>query len=171
MRTILLIAISIFYLNAANAQSESFGILKFKIPPGWQEQIRQHVVAYTGVETESNLPLEIVIYENQPAGIKPDSSFKMEWQRILNSDYGNPVVPIVKKSYNPAGLQVVLNTPKPVEITTNNEKKYTQLVVFIIDKQMQAIQFISNNAANYRLLHYFIEDFIESVDTIEKRKN
>ena len=169
MRIILLILAGIIYLNTSFGQIESFSLLKYKIPQGWQQQSRLHLVSYSGIETASNTPLEIVVYENQPAAIKPDSSFRREWRRILNDDYGSPAVPFAKKSYNSGGLQFAVNTSKPVEVITNNQKRYTQLVVFIFDKQMQAMQFITNNPADYKVLRPFVDDFIDTVDTIEKR--
>ena len=34
---------------------------------------------------------------------------------------------------------------------------------------MQAMQFITNNPADYKVLRPFVDDFIDTVDTIEKR--
>jgi hypothetical protein len=98
MRIILLLLAGVIYLNTSSAQTESFSLLKYKIPQGWQQQSRLHLVSYSGIETASNAPLEIVVYENQPAAPKPDSSFKREWRRILNDDYGSPAVPFAKKT-------------------------------------------------------------------------
>lgn len=151
-----------------SAQSNSFGLLKFNIPANWQQQTKQQVVSYSGNEGETNIPMEIKVYENEPAGIKADSSFKIAWQKVMSS-YGSPAIPFAKKRYASSGLQIAINQAAPIEITENNQKKFTQLLVFIIDKQMQAFQFIASNAADFKLLRPYIDEFIENVDTIAKR--
>ena len=159
--------ISLLFSYVLAAQSNSFGLLKFNIPANWQEQIKQQGLSFSGTESETNIPVEIKIYESKVAGVKPDSSFKMEWQVVMQ-DYGNPPVPYAKKRYASSGLQVAANQATPVEILENNQKKFTQLIVFIVEKQMQAIQFIAPTAADFKLLRPFIDDFIESVDVIAK---
>ncbi|CAN5559745.1 hypothetical protein BH10BAC3_BH10BAC3_06180 [soil metagenome] len=168
MKYLLFFSLIVFSSSILLAQKNSFGLLKFKITDGWQEQTKQQVISFSGMESEINIPVEIRVYQNQPAGIKPDSSFRIEWQRILK-DYGNPPLPYAKKRYASSGLQVAINQATPSEIIENNQKKYTQLAVFIIEKQMQTIQFIAYNASDFKLLRPFIDDFIEAVDTIAKR--
>lgn len=171
MRTFNFLFIVLFFLNTANAQKSSYGLIKYQIPSNWQEQSRQQFVSYSGTAPETDIPVEIVIYPNQPAGQKPDSSFKMEWSRILDASYGSPAVPYAKKRYNPNGIRLAINIANPVEINTNNQKKYSQLAVFILDKQMQAVQFVTNNATDYKTLRPFIDEFVDTVDSVEELKN
>ncbi|MES2646362.1 MAG: hypothetical protein V4717_05770 [Bacteroidota bacterium] len=168
MKKITISVALLFTTLVLSAQQNSFGLLKFTIPGSWQEQSRQEVVAYEGTVPELNIPLEIRVYLNQNAGVKPDSSFKMQWQNIMTV-YGNPAIPFVKKRYASSGLQVAINQATPVEINTGNGKQHTQLVVFMVEKQTQAIQFITTNLSDFKLLRPFIDDFIENVDTIAKR--
>ncbi len=168
IKYIIFFSLIIFTSSILSAQNNSFGLLKFKINDGWQEETKKQVISFSGKESETNIPLEIRVYQNQPAGVKPDSSFRIEWQRLLK-DYGNPPVPYAKKRYAASGLQVAINQATPSEIIENNQKKYTQMAVFIIEKQMQTIEFIADNASDFKLLRPFIDDFIEAVDTIAKR--
>ena len=151
------------------AQTNSFGLLKYSIPGNWQEQSKQHVISYSGIESETGIPIEIKVYENRPAGVKPDSSFHMEWKRIF-SDQGNPAVPYAKKRYNAEGIQLAVNVATTAEIIEGNQKKFTQLAVFIIDKQVQAIQFVAYNATDFKKLRPYIDDFIDGTSAIAKGK-
>jgi hypothetical protein len=168
MKRILIGIALLFSTLLLTAQPNSFGLLKFTIPDGWQEQSREDVVAFNGAVPEINIPLEIKVYLNDIAGTKPDSSFKMQWQHIMGL-YGSPAIPFVKKRYASSGIQIAINQANPVEITTANGKQYTILAVFILDKQAQAVQFITNNPADFKQLRPFIDDFIENVSTLTKR--
>jgi len=165
---LLFLVLPMLFIESA-AQTNSFGLLKYDIPANWQEQSKQHVISYSGIESETGIQVEIKVYENQPAGVKPDSSFHMEWKRIL-SDQGNPAVPYAKKRYSAEGIQIAVNVATAAEIVENNQKKFTQLAVFIIDKQMQAIQFVALNASDFKKLRPYIDNFIDAADTIVKRK-
>ena len=112
MKYIIFFSLLAFNCSVLVAQKNSFGLLEFKIPDGWQEQIKQQVLTFSGTESETNVTLEIRVYQNLPAGVKPDSSFRIEWQQILR-DYGNPPIPFAKKRYTSSGLQVAVNQATP----------------------------------------------------------
>lgn len=168
MRFLLLLT-SLLFFNTSQAQ-EFFGLIKYKAPEGWQKQIKEHIITYTGSTPETNIPLDIVLYESQAAAPRPDSSFKAEWARV-HSSLGNPLPPYAKRMMTGSGLPVWINVGVSVEINYEHQKRYSQLAVFIIGKQLQAVQFISVKPTDFKVLRPFIDEFVGGVDTVLKKED
>ncbi len=149
------------------AQPESYDLLKFNIPQDWQQQSRSQWISYTGTDKETNIAVEIIIHKSQAAAPKIDSSFKAEWKRILDSNYGKPPAPFAKKKYAVSGIQYVENG---AELVHNGHKIYSELFVFIIGKQLQTIQLVTDKPTSYKALRPFVDEFLETVDTVQKRE-
>lgn len=156
-------------MAVGNAQGNSFGLIKFRIPESWTEQTKMHYVTYYGKEPETNTWMEIRVHEPESAAAKPDSSFRMAWKNYISTLAGIGA-PAFKKGYTESGLPIVYNVAFPAPLKEDNVTQYRQLLTVIIDKQMQAIEMIAASEKDLKQLRNFIETFAEGIDTIAKKK-
>lgn len=148
------------------AQTESFDLLKYKVPSGWTSQSRPTQVSYVGTEPETNTPVEIIVYKSQDGAPKIDSSFRQEWHRIFDASYGSPSIPAVRKRNSANSLQYAENG---AELMHGGQKQYSHLFVFSANGKIQTIQINASKLVAYKALRLFVDELLESVDTLVKR--
>lgn len=169
MKSLSATCLFLFLSMTALCQPNSFSLLKYNIPGTWQEQQRSYAKVYSGTEPETNAWMEIRVFNAEKLSVKPDSSFRATWRRLFVNDAMAPVPPI-KKRYNEAGLQVLNNVGVNSPYTENNQKMVSQLIVVVIENEVQPIQILTINDRDLKQLRPFIDSFIDSIDTVVKRK-
>ena len=169
MKYVVSACISCLFFISGFSQSNSFGLLTYHIPGNWQQQVKEHLVSYSGTEPETNAWVEIRVFVPEVLAGRPDSSFRKTWQRLFINE-PSATVPPIKKRYNEAGLQVLNNVGVTSPFTEKNQKMVSQLVLVVVGNQVQPIQLLTVNTKDLKLLRPFIDSFIGSIDTVVKPK-
>ena len=166
MKYLFLVALTSLSCIAGFSQKESLGLLKFNIPGTWQKQVRMEFTSFLNPNPDAALH-EIMGFPPEAAAPKIDSSFKNEWNRLLPKA-GTPVTPKPKKRASFSGLSYAENG---AETEIEGKKQFVQLYVFAVDKEVQSFILVAEDLAAFKKLREEIAAFLDSVDTIKKRKD
>jgi hypothetical protein len=166
MKFLFLLVLAAFSSVCGFSQKESFGLLKFNIPTTWQQQTRMEFTTFLNPNPEATLH-EIMCFSPEASAPKIDSSFKSEWSRLL-PNAGTPLTPKPKKRASFSGLNYAENG---AEADIEGKKQFVQLYVFAVDNRVQSFILVAESLEAFKKLREEIAAFLDSVDTIKKRKD
>jgi hypothetical protein len=167
MKTFLTFITASLLAAGAAAQNNAFGLLRFAVPGSWSEQSRANLKTYAGTEPETGIWTEIRVHSPQTAAPKPDSSFRAAWKTYITN---GAAAPNFKRTFTESGLPVVYNLAFPAAVKEENVVVYKQLLIVIVDTQIQAFEMVASSEKDLKALRPFTDSFIESIDTLVKRK-
>lgn len=162
-----LFGIACFSLLGTWGQKNQYQLLQFSVPENWQMQSRAGFTSYRHTDQASQQQIELKFFLKQAAAPKADSCLKLEWRRLMDSSMGNPVMPTqIRRRYTPSGIAYAETGG---EFGVAGKKQWLSLYTFLVDKEMQSMLMITDNAAAYKQQKEFMAGFLESIDTIKKR--
>ncbi|MDA3614367.1 hypothetical protein [Polluticaenibacter yanchengensis] len=147
--------------------SQEFGNLKFKLPSKFSKHVEANLTTYQGISASKN-NVRFIFHEVAEPAPKPDSSYRQQWQTIMATATNNAPIPSPKKKTTIEGIKYLENGAKTV---VDGEEEFSQLLVFILDDSIQAVQIVVKDQKTYKAESVeLISEFLDSIRLLKKKK-
>ncbi len=151
----------LFYALASGAQKNSFGIVNYTIPAGYELVNNENVLTYYQEDKSTGAYCNFFVYKLMPGKGNTTQNFDWAWENLVQKPFKFSSTANKQPEAAIKGWQFVLGTTKYAD---NGVSALAMLINFSGENNMQSICVLSNSD-NYKK---DIEDFIASVDVVRE---
>jgi hypothetical protein len=151
-------------LATAFAQKETFDLITFTPPNGWEKEVMENVIGYSKVDNTKNSWCRISIYKSVESKANIDQDFESEWQDLIASTYNISESPRVNEVTKADGWQIKSGGG---DFSFNNKNAMALLTTIAGYGKTFSIVFLANSEDYMPAL----EDLIASIDLIKPNSN
>ena len=158
LATLLLFASALVFLNfgATYAQkAETFDIISFKTPKGWQKEVQQNGVQM-GVENADGGICLITLFKSVPGGSDSKANFEMAWEALVKETVTVKTAPQINDSADENGWTVESGS---AQYESDGKKGIVMLFTATGNSKMVNVLALTNTDAYQK----DITDFLESI--------
>jgi len=87
MKKIILFCLVHFFIVSTFAQKETFDIVTYTPPAGWNKEVKENLVTYTIVDKKTNAWCQLGIIKSTVSKGSIDADFNSEWQELIVKNY------------------------------------------------------------------------------------
>ena len=150
----------IISVATAFAQKETFDLITYTPPIGWDKEVMNNVIGYSKVDNTKNSWCRISIYKSVESKANIDQDFESEWQELIAKPYNVYEAAQVNQVTNTNGWQIQSGGRNFI---FNNNEAIALLATISGFGKTTSIVFLSNSEDYMPTL----EDLIASMDLIK----
>ena len=154
--------IFVFSISVATifAQKETFDIIRYTPPIGWESEILKKVIGYSKVDSTKNSWCRISIYKSVESKVNIEQDFESEWQELIAKPYQVSEMPGVNEVIKADGWQIKSGGGN---FLFNNSNAMALLTTFTGYGKTCSVVFLTNSEDFMPAL----ENLIASIDLIK----
>lgn len=110
MKKFLLLIVSCAFVVTLHAQTESFDLVSYTPPAGWQKEVRENLVLYSIIDQQKKTWCQIAIVKSTISKGTIEQDFESEWNELVVKNYNPSEPPQLEETQEKDGWKIKTGT-------------------------------------------------------------